>query len=280
VLSQHVEPSLPMAIQESGAAATPGHLYVVAGYNTQKNSTDVTFVFNGAQWTTGPTLPIRLNHPGVAAIGNRVYLAGGFTPSGASDRVFSLTDGGSQWQELAPLHRARGALSLLALEGQLYAIGGRDGGVQIAIPERYDPATNAWTDLPAMPDPRNHTAGYVDSGQLCVAGGRTPATSAAIDCFDPQSSHWQRVAQLPTATSGAAAESSNGTLLVAGGEPSSEANLVDVVQLHHGSAWTTQPMLVPRHGTGYALFNGRLWLCGGATAPGFHATAACTSIGL
>jgi N-acetylneuraminic acid mutarotase len=268
-----------MAIQESGAAATSSHLYVVAGYDTQQNSTAVTFVFNGAQWTSGPTLPIRLNHPGVAAIGDRVIVAGGFTTSGPSDRVFALTDGASQWQELAPLHRARGALSLLALNGQLYAIGGRAGAVEVAVPERYDPAANTWSDLPAMPDPRNHTAGYVDGAQVCVAGGRTPATSAAIDCFDTQRSRWGRVATLAQATSGAAAGTSNGTLLVAGGEPSTETNLVDVVQMHRGSTWTTQPMLVPRHGTGYAWFNGRLWLCGGATAPGFHATATCTSIG-
>jgi N-acetylneuraminic acid mutarotase len=193
--------------------------------------------------------------------------------------VFALTDGVSQWQELAPLQRARGALSLLAFQGRLYAIGGREGSVEVAIPERYDPGTNAWSDLPAMPDPRNHTAGYVDGARLCVAGGRTPATSAAVDCFDPQRSQWNRVAMLPRATSGAAAGTSNRTLLVAGGEPSGETNLVDVVQLKRGAAWTTEPMLVPRHGTGYAWFNGRLWLCGGATAPGFHATATCTSMG-
>jgi N-acetylneuraminic acid mutarotase len=267
-----------MAIQESGAAATSTHLYVVAGYDVNGNSTDVVFVFDGKTWTAGPALPARLNHPGAAAIGNAIYVAGGFTPGGASARAFVLQPGAQQWQEIASLTRGRGALSLLALDGALYAIGGRDGSQQIAVPERYDPAQNVWHDIAAMPDPRNHTAGFLDGGRVCVAGGRTPATSSAIDCYDPASDIWQRVGQLPTATSGAAATYVGPSLVVAGGEPSGETNLVDVVQIHTGAAWRAEPMLVPRHGTGNAWFGGRFWLCGGATAPGFHAVADCTSI--
>ena len=37
-------------------------------------------------------------------------------------------------------------------------------------------------------------------------------------------------------------------------------------------------MLVPRHGTAFAVFRGRLWVCGGATAPGFQAVSTCTSL--
>jgi kelch-like protein 9/13 len=251
---------------------------VVAGYDVGGNSTNVVFVFDGKSWTSGPALPLRLNHPGAAAIGNAIYVIGGFTPTGASARAFVLRPGAQQWQPIASLKRARGALSLLALGGALYAIGGRDAATQIAVPERYDPAHNTWRDIAAMPDPRNHTAGYLDSGRVCVAGGRTPATSSAIDCYDASQNAWQRVGELPVATSGAAATLIGPSLIVAGGEPSGETNLVDVVQIRRGSAWSSQPMLVPRHGTGNAWFAGRFWLCGGATAPGFHAVADCTSV--
>ena len=37
-------------------------------------------------------------------------------------------------------------------------------------------------------------------------------------------------------------------------------------------------MIDPRHGTGYANYRGRFWMCGGATAPGYHAATTCTSI--
>ena len=80
----------------------------------------------------------------------------------------------------------------LALDGRLYAIGGRDHSVQIAVPEVYDPGARIrWTTTPRrMPAPRNHVAGYVDGALVCVAGGRTPRRAPAIDCFDPATSTW------------------------------------------------------------------------------------------
>jgi N-acetylneuraminic acid mutarotase len=224
-------------------------------------------------------LPIAVNHPGAATVGDTVYEAGGFAGSGATTRVFALGAGAGAWRELAPLHHPRGALALVAVGGSLYAIGGRSGTTQVAPTEVYDPAADRWTDIAALPRARNHVAGYVDAGgHPCVAGGREPDTSTAVDCFDPATGTWSDGPVLPTATSGALAAVIGGELIVAGGEPSGETSLVAVVQEWNGG-WTAEPMRVPRHGTGYALFQGRVWACGGATAPGVHATAACTSFG-
>jgi hypothetical protein len=83
---------------------------------------------------------------------------------------------------------------------------------------------------------------------------------------------------MPTGTSGAAAAVLNGLTVVAGGEPSNETSIFGDVQELRAGAWTTQPMVTPRHGTGFAIFQHRLWMCGGATAPGFHAVSTCTSM--
>jgi len=146
-------------------------LYEIAGYDTRRLSSNDVFAFDGKAWHPGPSLPVALNHPGVASIGTDVYVAGGFTPGGATNRVFVLHQGAQTWQEIAAMRRARGALSLLALQGNLYAFGGRSGAVEVAVPERYDPVRGAWSDLPAMPAPRNHGAGYV-SGAMIAAQGR------------------------------------------------------------------------------------------------------------
>jgi N-acetylneuraminic acid mutarotase len=268
-----------VALQEGAGATAAGRFYAIGGFDTSRNSRNLVFVFDGSKWRAGPDLPIAVNHPGVAPIGDDVYVAGGFTAATATNRVFVLRKDARAWVELAPMRRARGALSLLARDGRLYAIGGRDGGIEVAVPESFDPATNRWTDLPSMPDPRNHLAGYVDGALACVAGGRTPATSAAVDCYDPTRSAWQRRATLPRATSGGAAAVLGGTTLVAGGELSPEARLVPLVQELHIGVWTTKPMLVPRHGMAFGVFEGRLWACGGATAPGYQAVATCTSLG-
>jgi len=251
---------------------------VVGGYDTARNSSAAVFVYDGTAWHDGASLPIAVNHPGAAAIGGAVYVAGGFTPSGATNRVFVLARGASGWKEIASMRRPRGALALLTVGGRLYAIGGRDGPTQVAVPERYDPRTGSWTDLPAMPAPRNHVGGYVNGVLACVAGGRSPDTSAALDCFNTTTSTWRPLATLPTATSGAAAAIMDGITIVAGGEPSGETTIVGVTQEFRAGVWTREPMLVPRHGTAFAMYRGRLWLCGGATAAGFQAVATCTSL--
>jgi N-acetylneuraminic acid mutarotase len=253
-------------------------LWVAGGYDRARNSSAAVFVFDGSTWTSGPPLPIAVNHPGAATINDDIYVAGGFTPAGATNRVFELARGATAWREVAPMRRARGALSLITAGGRLYAVGGRDGYRQIAVPETYEPQRNSWSDIAPMPDPRNHLAAYLNGTLACVAGGRTPATSAAIDCFDTAMAQWRRHGDLPIATSGAAAARIGGVTLVAGGDPSAETRLVDVVQRFAASAWTTERMLVPRHGTAFAVYDGRLWMCGGAIAPGFRAVATCTSL--
>ncbi|TME16703.1 MAG: hypothetical protein E6I70_12180 [Chloroflexi bacterium] len=66
---------------------------------------------------------------------------------------------------------------------------------------------------------------------------------------------------------------------MAGGEDPNESLLVTQVARLRGSAWSAEAMLVPRHGIQLALFRERLWACGGATAPAYQASAACTSFG-
>ena len=278
-LGQRYEPSLPVARQEGAAAAAGARLYVVGGYDSTRDSTNDVFVFDGTRWESGPSLPIALNHPGAAAIGGRVYVVGGFTPGGATDRAFVLKPHATAWQEIAPLHHVRGALALVAFEHHLYAIGGRDGSVEVAMSEVYDPRTDLWSDLSPMSAARNHLAGYVDARDICVAGGRTPLTSSGIDCIDPATGRWRLSATLPTPTSGAAAAVLGKTTVVAGGESAGETSIVDAVQLLDAGKWQHVPMLVPRHGTAFARYRGRLWLCGGATAPGYAAVATCTSLG-
>jgi hypothetical protein len=275
---QRFEPAIPVALQEGAAAAAGGRLVVVGGYDTARNSSNDVFVFDGAQWRGGPSLPIRVNHPGAATIGQDVYVVGGFTPEGATSRAFVLAPGAGQWREIAPMRRARGALALVAFDGRLYAIGGRDGSVEVGVTESYDPRTQAWSDHTALPDPRNHLAGFVDGTAVCVAGGRTPSTSTRVDCVDPQTGVWSPRATLPIATSGAAAAELGDATMVAGGESAGETSLVAVVQMLRGGQWHDEPMLLPRHGTAFAIYRGRLWLCGGATSPGYAAVSTCTSV--
>ena len=162
------------------------------------------------------------------------------------------------------------------LGGRLYAIGGRDGSVQIAVPEIYDPNSGGWSDLPACRS-LGTMSPVTSTATVCVAGGRTPESSGAIDCFDPRPRPGNGARRFRR-HSGAAAAALDRLTVVAGGEPAGETSIVGVVQWSRRGEWRTTPMLLPRHGTAFAVFRGRLWLCGGATSAGFHAVAQCTSI--
>lgn len=176
------------------------------------------------------------------------------------------------------MHHARAAHTLLSLGGRIYALGGRAGAGEVLIPEVYDLAADSWTDLPSMPSPRDHVSGFTLNGLACTAGGRTPATTGAVDCYDPTLASWRSLPALPQPTSGAGGGVLDGVAIVAGGEVATEAALDPTVFLLRGSTWETKPMLSPRHGFALALWAGRLWACGGGSAPGLHPVPTCTSI--
>lgn len=48
------------------------------------------------------------------------------------------------WEEMAPLSQARSLFPLVALDGQLYALGGRHNGVALDSVEAYNPELDVW----------------------------------------------------------------------------------------------------------------------------------------
>ena len=265
-----------MARQEVASAAAAGALYVVGGIDAQRRSSSDFLINQGASWVRGDDYPVRVDHAAAAAIGATLYVAGGFTDGRARSDAYSYS--GHGWTPLAALRHARGALALVAANGRLYALGGNAAG-DIAPVEVYDPGTGTWTDTAVLPVPRNHVAGFAWHGLACVAGGRFP-TSARVECLDPATGAWSRLPDLPRPTSGAGAVATADEIVVAGGENASEVGLVDQVARFRDGAWTAELMETPRHGIGLALFGGRAWACGGATAPGYDAAATCTSLAI
>jgi hypothetical protein len=276
-----MEASLQLPRQEVAEGLAHGSsdsLWVIGGFDPQgRSSTAVQLLINGG-WAAGPAYPFPVDHPAAATVDGRLYVVGGYsngTPRGDLYRADSTRGG---WERLAPMHHPRGALALVALGSTLYAMGGAAGG-EVASIEAYDTIQNMWTDVATLPLPRDHGAGFAWQGLACIAGGRSPATTR-VDCLEPRSAGWTRMPDLPLPTSGAGATALGGQVIVAGGENAGESKLVDhVFRFTAGTAWTDEPMLVPRHGVQLAVFGGRAWACGGATAAGYRATPDCTSIG-
>ena len=274
-----METPLPEPREETAAASLDGQLYVLAGFDAAGRDTDSVFVYRGG-WSRGPRLPVALDHPAAAVVSGRLFVAGGFNGGQATSKTYVLA--GDHWESAASLRHARGALALVSTGGRLYAIGGNTSSGNVGIAEAYDPGSNSWNDLPPMPVPRNHVAGFPYRSMACVAGGRAPNT-ARVDCFDPATQTWKSLPDLPRPTSGAGAAVVGDQVIVAGGEELggtnyTSANIINQLARFDGQTWRSESMLVPRHGLHLGVIADRVWACGGGTAPGLHAVTTCTSI--
>jgi N-acetylneuraminic acid mutarotase len=273
-----METPLPVPLEESAAAAAGGKLYVMGGFDAVGNSLSTVYVFDGTAWSAGPRLPLGLDHTSAATLDGHVYLSGGHSGAADSARVFRLD--GASWTEVASMRHARGGHTLIAAGGHLYVIGGNTASGNVAPAEVYDPLSGQWSDLPALPAPRNHVAGFTHAADVCAAGGRAPNTTR-VDCFNLESLMWERLPDLPRPTSGAgAATLDDGRVLVIGGQDAQESRIVDLVaRLSSSNQWTAaESMVVPRHGFELAVFEGRAWACGGGSMAGLHPVATCTSV--
>ena len=276
--AQRLEAPLPVALEESAAAAAVGRLYVIGGFDVAGSSLRTVYVFDGHTWKAGPRLPLGLDHAAAATLDDRLYLSGGHSGGADSARVFRLD--GASWTELSSMRHARGGHALIAAGGRLYAVGGNTAAGNVAPVEVYDPQTRRWSDIATLPDPRNHVAGFAFGTEVCVAGGRSPNTTR-VDCFNYRTRDWSRLAYLPQPTSGSgAATLGDGTVIVMGGEDAQESSIVNqLARLPSTRRWTApERMLVPRHGFQLALFDGRAWACGGGASAGLHPVATCTSV--
>src|SRR5260370_530109 len=144
----------------------------------------------------------------------------------------------------------------------------------------YGPVAHAWAGVPSLPAPRNHVSGFVFGPDVCVAGGRSPATTR-VDCFNFENSSWVRLPDLPRATSGAGATTlDGGDAVMLGGENAQETTISDqFARLPSPDGWmSAEPMLVPRHVLDLASFQERTWACGGGSLPGLHPVSTCTSV--
>jgi hypothetical protein len=106
-------------------------------------------------------------------------------------------------------------------DGRVLLAGGfyRNGKPSPAA-QLYDPATDSWTRLPDMPDPRlSQTATLLPDGRVLVAGGTDGDRDfASVLLFDPRMGAWQAGPAMRTGReSASAALLGDGRVLVVGG---------------------------------------------------------------
>src|SRR5689334_19119241 len=78
---------------------------------------------------------------------------------------------GDTWVTKASMPTARWALGAAAVNGKIYAIGGRTSSGVTGAVEEYNPTTNTWSTKANMPTARGHIGAEVVDGKIYVIGG-------------------------------------------------------------------------------------------------------------
>ncbi|GEM_PF-4870529 len=218
--------SLPSPCYCAGVAAIGDKLYYVAGANNQTYYREVRIYDAVADsWSSGAEMNESARFcPGATRLGGLVYLAGGSDASGLPLSTMEVYDPVTNtWTDKASMSVARGNLSLVELNGKLYAIGGGTASGALNILEEYDPGLNSWTTKAPMQTARQHFAAAALNERIYVIGGEVTNPTGVIGTveeYDPATDAWRTLTPDPVLRGGATAVAVNGAIYVEGGSTS------------------------------------------------------------
>jgi Kelch motif protein len=271
--------------QETAVVALGERVYVLGGFDGESRVVDTVEAYDPARdrWEARKPLPKPLHHANAAAVGDKLYVVGAL--AGNDFRAVGLSyeydPRADRWTPKAPMPAGteRGASAVAAMGPRIYVAGGLRGN-PVGDFSAYNVATNRWEVLPAVPGPRDHLVGGAVDGIFFAIGGRGPAVglTGRVDAFDSNAKTWSSRRSMPTPRAGCAAGVVANRIIVVGGEgsPGRPDGVFVETEIYTPTtdSWVAlQPMLTPRHGTGAAGLDRRLYVPGGAIRQGFGAVA-------
>lgn len=193
----------------------------------------------------------------------------------------------SAWTARASLPWVTQEIYAAVLDGRIWTAGGlvaRPGGMHIndrtAI---YDPAADAWTEGPRLPQPRHHPMLVSAEGRVWAFGGYDRRDggdwTAMTDVWATDRGVWAQVGQMPSRLCETVGLALGDRIhLVSGRSPTGEANGewsdqgdVDshLVFIASENRWeTARPIPMARNSAAGAVLDGKLWVAGGRTVQG------------
>ncbi len=241
-------------------------------------------------WTEAAPATVARQELYPEVLNNKIYVVGGvLSPAtGFSAHFESYDPFNNAWTVLRPLPEARHHITLSAVNGLLYGVGGFTGGFPDwrAQPTMfiYNPISNTWTGGTDLPAARAEGVSAVVDDKIYLIGGRVRATkdarlfddhidSVRNEVFDPTTQRWSIRANAPTARNSAASAVIDGKIYVVGGRKfvknaDGTTHQVNVPNLEvydpKLDRWETRsPMPQAQGGLAATSLNGKLYVFGG-----------------
>jgi N-acetylneuraminic acid mutarotase len=120
-------------MRDAVTGATFSAIYAIGGYSGKSIlGSAEKYDMETDTWTEIAPMKTPRRNVGVAVINNLLYAVGGSNrDDGTRSNLNSMeryNPDRDEWEEMPPMHRSRGAASVTALGGCLYAVGGYDSG--------------------------------------------------------------------------------------------------------------------------------------------------------
>jgi len=233
-------------------------------------------------WATKAPIPNPRSLRGTnnAVVNGIVYVIGGNPTGFCSSANQAYDPATNSWTTKASMPQPSCHLSVVALNGLIYAIGGTIGFFGSGGPSPfvyiYNPATNMWTAGASMPTSRYDLAVGVVNGVLYAVGGFNNLSELnVVEAYNPVTNTWTTEAPMLTARSGLAVVETNGFLYAIGGLANSSNTYLATVEAYDPATntWTTQASMPTARGyLAGGVVNGTLYAVGGRDSIGTLAT--------
>lgn len=150
-------------------------------------------------WKVLTDLPLEASTSmaGVTVLDNKLYIVGGVhgLPKQVVDSCFCYSVENNSWSRISSPSQLRYNLSLVGVDGRLYAIGGEYDGRVMSSVETYDVTSGRWEFAAHLPRPAAGAACTKAMGRIFVCLWRPMETTEIFE-YVPRKDEWQLVSTL------------------------------------------------------------------------------------
>jgi N-acetylneuraminic acid mutarotase len=169
----------PMPIPRNwiSAVAVNGKIYVMGGSDNSGG------IFSNNQmydtltdiWTTKTQCPHARIAYGIGVVNGRIYMIGGWGYGGSTNLNEEYDPQTDSWTTKTPMPTARNSLAVAVVNNKIYAIGGATDfnpmTNNLNTVEEYDPSTDTWSTIQAMPTQRSMLGAVAVNNRIYSIGG-------------------------------------------------------------------------------------------------------------
>ncbi len=281
---------MPTARHHFGFVEQGGLLYAIGGYDASGINAVEVYNPSDDSWQPKSPMPTARGYLVVAAVSGKIYAIGGITGSDLNNITYTnvteeydpATD---QWTEKSPFPISGAVNSVIgnqfiagtAINGKIYVAAGSAGVTEPAF--IYDPVMDAWQTDASIAIGKFNLQPYFSTAcnnDLYITDG---------DYFLSYSSSgnsWHDLQPFSTSRQGVSL-ASDGTYIysIGGYELNTPASMTNEVGKYSvsGSSWTkTSGLNVKRHSAGAVVYNGNLYVAGGAVQQANYQDTPLTSM--